>query len=135
MKPYSIKLRPWKVSDAALIVNLRNRQELRQWFRQNKPLTIAEQKRFMREQGQTYNGKIILLNNKPVGVGAIKNTGELSLVLPNKYKLQRRDIIKLLVGDREKVWGEVFEGNPISWDLEMLGFQPIHTLYVYKRSN
>lgn len=130
---YSLKLRSWQLSDAAFIVKLRNSQELRRWFRQNHNLTIAEQKRFMKVQGWDYRGKIILLNGKRIGVGAIKSIGELSLVLPNKYKLLRREIIKLLIGNETRVWGEVFSGNPISWDLEMLGFKPVHTLYEYKK--
>lgn len=85
----------------------------------------------MRTEGDNYRGQIIYLNYKPIGVGAVKKTGELSLVLPNKYRLYRRNIITLLIGNSPRVWGEVFEGNPISWDLEMCGFKAKHTLYEY----
>jgi hypothetical protein len=136
MKNLSITLRPWQLKDARFIISLRNRPELMKWFRQSEPITLPNQLKFMKSlDGQNYNGKIIYLNGKKIGVGAVKTTGELALVLPTKYRLQRRDIIRALVADHPVVWGDVFEGYDISWDLTMCGFKPISTLYKYERSD
>jgi hypothetical protein len=134
-----LTLRPWRLSDASFIVELRNRPELMKWFRQEKPLTHREQLSFMLSpKGVLYQGRIILLNKRRIGVGAIKIGGELCLVLPKEYNLFRSDIIRKLIKKDScgyPVWGDVFIGNPIANDLRDLGFTPQWVRFEYESSN
>lgn len=115
----SLSLRPWKLSDAEFIVNLRNKPEVMQWFRQDYPLTLDGQTRFMEsEKGFNYRGQIIVLNGKPIGIFGNPN-GELCLVLEDKYHYLVPEILK----NKKALWSDGFIDNPLLYILFSIGFR------------
>lgn len=118
--PPSVTLRPWTVEDAKFVSDLRNQKKLQRWFRQNESITLEAQEAFIRNDGGRYNGQIIELDGVPIGVVAVKGSGELSLVLPtNHYNL----LGKIL--PNTDMWGEVLIGNPLLKALIMNDFEII----------
>lgn len=116
----SVTLRPWTVEDAKFVSDLRNQKKLQRWFRQNEPITLEAQETFIRNDRGRYNGQIIILNGTPVGVLAVKGSGELALVLPTTY---HNILGKILPGI--EMWGEVLIGNPLLKALIMNDFEII----------
>lgn len=119
LKEQSPKLtvRRWRESDAVFVCYLRNSPRLMKWFRQTKPITVEDEKNFIRND-KDYNGQIVKLDNSIIGVLAIRNSGELCVVMEaENYKY-----LPYLLKDKQ-AWGEVFHGNPIQKYLKLAGFK------------
>ena len=65
-----ITMRPWTIEDAWFVVKLRNNPELKQWFRQERDITLDEQILFM-THSPNYRGYMLIEDNKAVGVFAL----------------------------------------------------------------
>lgn len=129
-----LALRRWTLEDAEFVIKLRNSPELKQWFRQEKDITLDEQILFM-THSPNYHGYILLEDKKAVGVFALHKE-ELCIVAPVDY---HRFGIRLLERAEcpERMWGEVFFGNPaLSIYLEQCGFK-YKAAYIgrYKKNN
>jgi hypothetical protein len=96
---------------------MRNNPELMKWFRQTRPLDLEDQKIFIKHD-KHYNGEIIELNGKPIGVLAIKHSGELAVVLEEVNYIYLPELL-----NGKKAWGEMFIGNPILKYLLNAGFE------------
>ena len=104
-------LRPWKLSDATFIVKLRNNPELKQYFRQEKDLTLEGQRAFMRKASSiNYRGYILMGNEKPLGVFALHGS-ELCIVAPLNYHSVGLNILKAM-HPLTMIFGHVFSYNP-----------------------
>lgn len=120
-----LSIRPWKLSDAAFVCYTRNNPELMQWFRQDKPITLEQQKKFMASH-PLYEGYIIEANKKAVGVIALHyhevSSPELCIAAPLKY---HASAIKTLIKQVKplSLYGEVFALNPALPVYLNLGFK------------
>lgn len=115
-----LKLRLWKESDAAFVCYMRNTPSLMRWYRQEEPISLEKQKDFIKKDTH-YNGRIIELKGKPIGVFAAQNHGEISIVLEEKYFKYIPQLFNNKVTGC--YWGEVFVGNPILKYLLEAGFK------------
>ncbi len=68
-----MKLRPWTETDASFVCYMRNDPALMKWFRQDKKLTLAHQKNFIRVTPD-YHGYILEDEGKPVAIIACHYT-------------------------------------------------------------
>jgi hypothetical protein len=122
-KPLKLALKSWTLDDAEFVCEVRNRPELRRWFRQEENLHVEAQKAFILHQ-RFYMGKIVYSGRKRVGVAALRFIGperELCIAAPLEY---HKAIVKLLLKDTKfKVVGEVFVGNPALKTYLDLGFE------------
>jgi RimJ/RimL family protein N-acetyltransferase len=68
-------LRPWRIKDAEYLLYLRNHPHLMRWFRQDKEITLEEQKAFMREGAKKigYVGYMVVADDRPVGFVALSH--------------------------------------------------------------
>ena len=122
-----LKLRPWLVKDASFVCKMRNNPKLMKWFRQDQPILLKDQQEFIKNHVD-YQGQIIELNDKRIGVFAIKTTGELAVVLNEEdYKY-----LPQLLKDK-RAWGEGFVGNPILKYLLNAGFVTVGIGYWNER--
>jgi hypothetical protein len=116
-----LAIRPWCLKDAGFVVKMRNKPELQKWFRQERDLTLDEQILFM-THSPNYKGYILLEDNRPVGVFAL-NKDELCIVAPLDYHMFGIRALEK-VERPERMWGEVFFGNPaLSIYLNDCGFK------------
>jgi len=106
-----LSLRPWRLSDAKFIISIRNKSELKKWFRQDHNLTLKEQINFMVTNYGVYRGYIILADTKSVGVIA-NHKNELCIAAPFKY---HAEAIRLLeyIEKPQRLFGDVLFGNPM----------------------
>ena len=124
-----VTLRPWTLQDIDFTLRVRNNPDLMKWFRQNKPITYKEQKKFIEQDLSNwgaYNGEIIEADEVPVGMCGVKDTGEFTLaVLPeHQHKGIATQAMKLLISKSFVPWSEVFVGNPaLEWFISVLGFK------------
>jgi len=127
MKP-QVTLRPWEVTDAAFCCYTRNDPRLYRWFRQDEPIKLKDQKKFIAEDKlyDNYGGMVIEVNNKPVGLCAVKMDSEFSIaVLPeHQGKGIAKRAMQLLIKKHPYLWSEVFVGNPaLGFYLFKFGFK------------
>lgn len=124
-----IKLRPWTLGDVEFSLSVRNHPDLMKYFRQDEPISIEDQKAFIREDLSPYgyyNGLIIEADGVPVGLCGVKNTNEFTLGLLPEY--QHKGIatraMNILIHQFSPIWSEVFVGNPaLEWFISKLGFK------------
>jgi RimJ/RimL family protein N-acetyltransferase len=101
------------------------------YFRQDEPLTLKEQLKFIEEDtqpGGEYNGQIIEYHGKPVGLCGVKNTCEFTIGLLPEYqgKGVATKAMQILQSTWSPMWSEVFVGNPaLEWFISKLGFKVI----------
>ena len=108
-----ITLRPWVVKDAEFCLSVRNHPDLMKWFRQEVPLKLAEQRKFI-ETAHDYNGRVIMNDTTPVGLCSVKKSGEFTIGVLPQYQGKGYSLkaMKLLLKGQTGVWSEVFVGNP-----------------------
>lgn len=115
--PTKVSLRHWTEKDVMFSLSVRNHPLLMKWFRQDAPITVEEQTKFIKQDisayGQ-YNGMIIEADGEPAGLCGVKNTGEFTIAILPEH--QRRGIstwvMHQLVDRDYSIWSEVFVGNP-----------------------
>ena len=126
-----LKLRAWNESDSVFVCYLRNNPENYRWYRQDKPISLKEQKQFIRKNID-YHGYIVEENNKPIGIAALKyvedgfgicdsySPAELCLV---QEKFNPKILDRLFELEKPSyVFAPVFAKNPILKDLLNYGF-------------
>lgn len=123
-----LKLRPWKESDAAFVCYVRNNPELMQWFRQNKPITLQQQKLYMRSN-LLYCGYILEDGGVPVGVFAlhkhVHTLPELCIAAPLKYHNKGLSLLLKEEPFSSDIHAEVMIDNPALLTYLNMGFTPI----------
>jgi RimJ/RimL family protein N-acetyltransferase len=136
-----IKLRPWNEGDAQFIRNLRNDVRLMRWFRQDAPLTLEDQCKFIRTKlkDRTYIGYIIVDRHKAVGFVALTprkiylDRAEFSIgIAPEQQgKGYAKEAMRLLHEEAARLGfkyldSDVFIDNPaLSFYLSKCGFKAI----------
>lgn len=115
-----IAIRPWKFSDASFVISVRNRPELRKWFRQDHDLSLKEQQKFMKVTPE-YHGYIIIDNRKRVGVVALHGE-ELCVAAPLIYHTSAVRYLEKFEKPK-RMYGEVFAQNPALMSYLWCGFK------------
>lgn len=121
----NVSIRPWQVSDAPFVLSVRNHPDLMRWFRQDEPITLDNQIKFI-ENDLTYNGQIIEADGIPVGVCNVKTSKEFGIaVLPQFQGLgYAKAAMKMLSDANPYTWSEVFVKNPaLGFYLSKCGFK------------
>ena len=123
-----VKLRRWNVADAEFCCVARNDPALMRWFRQKTPLVVEDQKKFIEADLETnaYGGYVIETEGIPVGLCAIKSTGEFSIGILPEYQHNgiATKAMKLLLKKCPHMWSEVFVGNPaLEYYISVFGFK------------
>lgn len=120
-----IVLRPWDEDDLMFSLQVRNHPLLMKYFRQDEPISIEAQRLFIIND-KDYNGNVIEVDGKRVGLCGVKSTGEFTLgLLPeHQHKGIATRVMQLLIDDHPGIWSEVFVGNPaLEWFIAVLGFK------------
>lgn len=128
LKLSDIVLRPWTLEDVMFSLRVRNHPLLMKYFRQDDPISVEEQKKFISEDlfKHHYNGLIIEVKRQPVGLCSVKDTGEFTLGLLPEYQHKgiATEVMKMLIARECEIWSEVFVGNPaLEWFISKLGFK------------
>lgn len=131
-----VTIRPWTLEDAEFLVKVRNTQDIQRWFRQDRDLTVDEQRQFMKTT-KTYHGFIVEAAGKPVGFTALvehSNGLEFSIgILPEHQKqgIASVAMTQLLEHGFKKmgaklIFSDVFVKNPaLTFYIRKCGFRPV----------
>lgn len=127
--PTKLSLRPWTLEDVMFSLRVRNDPRLMKYFRQDDPISLEDQKEFIKKDispyGQ-YNGMVIEADGEPVGLCGVKATGEFTIGLMPEYQGQGISTwaMQQLITQYSPIWSEVFVGNPaLEWFIAKLGFR------------
>ena len=125
----NVVLRSWTLKDVEFSLKVRNDPKLYKWFRQDEPITIEEQTKFIENDTDVfgeYNGEIVEVDGEPVGLCGIKNTGEFTIAILPEYQHKGISIqvMNQLTNKGFCIWSEVFVGNPaLEFFISKCGFK------------
>ena len=110
-------------------LRVRNHPHLMQYFRQDDPISIEAQRQFIQKDVEHggYNGRVICIDNEPVGLCGVKSTGEFTIGVLPEYQKQGIStwVMKELIRTHPGLWSDVFLGNPaLEWFIK-LGFKVV----------
>lgn len=137
MQTNKVTLRPWCVEDAAFLTKLRNHPDLKKWFRQERDLTVEEEKAFIASNWD-YKG-FVILRSDGIRVGYIalvfhgddNKAAEFSIALHPRYhgKGYAKEALNTLchfaysMFGVERIYSDVFSHNPaLGMYVEKCGF-------------
>ena len=134
MNTKSYYLRPWRVSDASFVIKLRNNPEYKQYFRQEKDITLKEQINFIKKAKDiNYNAYILIGDDKRLGVFALHGS-ELCVVSPFEYIEIGVNILKTMYPST-LIFGEVFTYNHALKHYLNCGFEVMGVKEKYCKKN